>query len=199
MSSAAFFIEHVIETCKGAGIELILSPSESVYTVEGAACCGFFDDKQRTLACAVGHDGWLTTLAHEFAHLCQSLEGLFLPTDFGPIEPYALLDRWYAGEDFPADEVERAVVTCIECELDAERRALALMSRHNLLHDMSDYISNANGYALCYLWSHENRRWPDPVEWGGSRLVPRNRILAASELKLTKAKNAFIKKGQPRA
>jgi len=187
------FLKLVDAECQATGIELHLTPTDSVYMATNAAkCAGFFDDKSMRLACAMGRPDWAEILAHEFSHLQQWKLGMF---PVGEKDPTDILEEWYAGEDFTKDQVDAAFRFVIACELDAEKRAVGYICQYRLSTNIPEYISCANGYVVLHLYAQKHRKWPEAPEWGGA--LPRERMLDLDELKLTKELEALIQKAQP--
>ncbi len=182
------FLKQVAAECEKQDVKLILSPDQWVYTSGTAArCLGFFDNEE--LVVATGSPGWAGILAHEFGHFQQFSEGLFKqPEDGGP-DYYDLLEDWYAGRDTGTTRkaqkrLQAAFDFVMACELDAERRAVGLISRHRLVVSMPDYIARANGYIVSHLWAQKHQAWPFvPPAW--AKLVPTDRMWSMSEVILT--------------
>jgi len=68
------FLDTVRITCAKNKIKLCLSPTNTIYADAADECLGYFNQETSTLAVACNHPDWLTTLAHEYAHLHQYLE-----------------------------------------------------------------------------------------------------------------------------
>lgn len=112
------FLDTVRNTCVKNKIKLCLTPTNQLYADAADECLGYFDQESRVLAVAVTHPDWLTTLAHEYAHLQQYLEN--------------------------------SKLTGLNCEADAERRALTYITTYNL-ESAQTYIPKANGYLFSLL------------------------------------------------
>jgi hypothetical protein len=189
------FIQLVNAECQAHGVELHLPATETVYMPTNAAkCAGFFDGKNKRLACAMARADWIEILAHEFSHFQQWKEGLF---PIGNSDPCDLLEEWYSGKEYTKEQVEAAIVFVMSCELDAEKRAVGYICQYGLSTNISEYISCANGYVLLHLYAQKHRKWPEAPEWGDS--LPRDRMLDLDEVKLTKELEALILKAQPAA
>lgn len=193
------FLKHVETECVKKNVRLVLSPDPYVYTMKDAARCRGFYDEDGTLAVATGAVDWPGILAHEFGHFEQYNEGLF-NADSLSFEPYGVLEEWYAGKKHSEKKIGKAFDWVMECELDAERRAVGYISRYQLVSDLGAYIARANGYIVSHLWARKHRQWPHlPIDWKGlsaKQLVPNNRIWNRDEVVLTPELEAEINAAQ---
>lgn len=175
------FLKLVDSECEKQGIRLVLSPESWVYMLNNAARCRGFFDPEGTLAVATGCTAWAGVLAHEFGHLEQHREGLF-PEREDDID----LEAWYAGKTFPLKKVALAIHHAMDCELDAECRAVGYISKYQLVSDMGEYIARANGYLVCHQWAFKHRRWPfGYIDWMSVPGVPSDRLWTLDEVLMT--------------
>lgn len=187
------FVVLVRNACLENGIELLLSHGDVVYMPrKGVPVAGYFDERGKVLAVAAGRSDWLQILAHEFSHLQQYVEGLFL---IDGIDPYDELEDWYCGKDLPLDHVAKCIDFAMACEHDAERRTVGLLCQYGMSsNDIKEYIRDANGYVLRHLYAKKHRKWPNTPEWGES--LSNEEITSLKEVTLTRTLERLIKEAQ---
>jgi hypothetical protein len=150
MKSITPFLEHVQKRCADYGVSLVLVPR----ALTRAGDLGEFDDKKKRLVVCVNDAHWLTTLAHEDAHLGQWIDG-----SFGDDGAYEAFDAWLGGRLKPTARGLLSTVRTIQrCELDAERRALRTIRRFGIA-DAKEYARTANFHVWQYEASRKLGRW----------------------------------------
>ena len=73
LSEEKKLIDYVRSECKEHGIRFVLSNHQAVNTGERCRASGYFDET--SLVVAKKSSKWVQTLAHEYCHMCQWLEG----------------------------------------------------------------------------------------------------------------------------
>lgn len=150
------FVAHVQKVCRAERIKVELRPVKRMrpgYTV------GYFDWEERRLTVAARAPKWFESLIHEFCHLEQSLEGLWVSQREQRM--WDTLDAWVAGDnDARRDRIEECVRVIQACELDCEKRAARYIRRFGFPSvDLDRYIRSANLYVLSYEAARRTRRW----------------------------------------
>lgn len=192
MSGILDFVDLVKTTCLATDIEVHLVVAEEVYMPRnGVGVAGYFDDRTRVLAAAVGRIDWPEILAHEFSHVLQYQDGLFRVEEDSP---YDDLEDWYAGVDLPPERVRECIQFAMACEHDAERRTIGMLCHYRLSQDIPAYIRDANGYVLSHLYAQKHRKWPKAPEWGV--VLPSDALTPLHEVRLTSKLERLIRSGQ---
>lgn len=173
-------LEEVFGFCADHDVEVRLVPVERVYQ-SGEPCKGLFSDHSEgnTLIVACGSPDWYKVLAHEFGHCQQAAEGLYgmslvaprrhpkAKTE-APPDPTTIVDDWlYRGREVEPAALEAAFRQVIEMEMDAERRAVDLLTQHGVCR-AQDYIPDGNAYGVRLGLSMAMRRFltpPDDAAW----------------------------------
>jgi hypothetical protein len=192
MSDPLTFVDLVRSTCAQAGVLTHLVMAPEVYMPRnGVSVAGYFDDSTMTLAVGVSREDWAEILAHEFAHVLQYQEGMFRVEEDSP---YDLLEDWYAGVEVPAEQIDDAVKFAMACEHDAERRTLGMLCMYRLTRNMEEYIRDANGYVLSYLYAKKHRKWPKSPDWTND--LPGDALTPLHEVRLTAKLERLIRAAQ---
>ena len=147
-------VDYVAHSCASAGIKFILKDAA---TVGDKHTVGFFSADSKELVVATKVDKFYQVLAHEAAHLAQWQEGLFDCED-----AYESFTDWIRGErSLDASTVISNVRLVAECELDAEKRCVKLLTQFGLLGpiEKKDYIKKANSYVLTHEIARTKRAW----------------------------------------
>jgi len=100
---------------------------------------------------------WPLVLVHEMAHFLiwkQNDKHL----DFGP---NMLLDKWLEGGDI--DNLYETILSCMDDELLAERKAVEILQQFNIPYDIDVYIQDANAYMFFWCWVYDHRKWDNKV------------------------------------
>lgn len=151
------FLKMVKLECKKHSIKLDLRKGKFV-RLSGFRCGGYFDEDNRTLVAAMGHQDSKALLAHEYCHLTQWVEQtplwLEAPESLGKIE------KWLSGED--VDNIEKHIAISRSLELDNEIRTSKIIEEYDLGIDIDLYIKKCNAYILFYNWLLESRHWSKP-------------------------------------
>lgn len=152
------FIGHVLDVCAVEGFEVEFRPSRRLEKANGDR--GHFLLEERKLVVAARAKGWFDVLVHEFSHLLQALEGLWITEE--DMDCWVTWSGWLEdGMDFSPEEVEYAVRTIQACERDAERRVLAFAREYGFpTINLEAYAKGANIYLLNYEAARRVRAWP---------------------------------------
>lgn len=144
------------QECAEVGVELIFIDKEK----DKDQNQGSFSHYNKELILMTGADDWVQILAHELGHLRQVKDGFFKSED-----EYELFDDWLAGKrKLDMAEVIRCTRYIQNAELDAEKRALALLKEMKLLtpKQQLDYVKRGNCYALLWEVARRRGRWTNP-------------------------------------
>lgn len=138
------------------------------YLADEIPCSGYFDSKGKVLAVATGRPEkeWLTTLIHEFCHLLQWKEDadVWRACFVDSMDASDVLDGWLSGSQaYSEEQVDKAIFSLIELELDCEVRTTAFIRYFNLPIDLSEYAQKANAYIAFYHQIRRTRKWYDPA------------------------------------
>ncbi len=154
-SNAIRFVDFVRAQCAAHGIRFHLGATRRSGNV------GYFDDKRKFLFVAADEADWLTTLAHEYGHMTQWIEGRF-GWDPRAEDADSRFEEWLVGKhpDYSARRVLRLVRAIQRCELDAERRALHLARRWHLTPDVIALARSGNANVWRYEVARQISTWP---------------------------------------
>lgn len=119
------------------------------------------------LAVAIGGRKWewFLILLHESSHMDQWLEKCpswvnatyFKGED---CDVYDLMSQWIQGKEYEKNDIERIIMSCIDCELDCEKRTVNKIKEFNLNHiDYYEYTQKANSYIGFYGAIYKKRKW----------------------------------------
>lgn len=176
MKSAVGFLNYVQARCAQAGIEFVLSPTKM--TRDGDI--GVFDDVKKRLTVCAAREDWLTTVAHECAHMDQWFEAAKVWTSCRE-DDWLSYDAWLAGKQRVTPRALVGITRRIQrVELDAERRALHMIREHGLAADVPAYVRAANHGVWQYEVARRLGRWPDPHP-EAIKLMP-DRLMRVSEI-----------------
>jgi hypothetical protein len=126
--------------------------------------CGDEFGYQPTLGLAVGghkHD-WLLVLLHESCHMDQWLgkSSIWSNGQIAGKDVYDLLDEWINGKELNNWEVEKVIKSCIDIELDCEKRTIEKIRENELMNiDKVEYVQKANSYVMFYGVILKKRKW----------------------------------------
>lgn len=164
------FMASVKRQCKAYGIELILSPSNTVVLTDDFSqnCSGYFceTDKALVVACGKPFEQWIEILVHEFCHMEQ------WKTDerwkkWG--DACGKTWDWIAGDVMLNNtQLTNLLDNMVELEKDCEMRAIEKIRKWKLPINMTRYIKKANVYLYSYHMLPIIKRFPtgihsDPV------------------------------------
>jgi hypothetical protein len=151
------FIKFVKKECRKYGVKVELRNVNYLKMSGNIHCSGYFDSENKLLIVAKKHTHWFETLAHEYSHLTQWVEGC--PAWVNGIESIDIIDRWIGGEDTP--DVQTHLKLARELELDNEKRTVDIILKWGLddIVDVGLYTKKANAYVIFYNWLGISRRW----------------------------------------
>ncbi len=153
------FLAWVQGECAAAGVRLVLLPTK----IKPGFEIGSFDYETRKLSVCVAREDWVTTLAHEAAHLRQFVERRKWFEK--PASEFEEFEAWIHGKR-PRLKLERVrlITRSIQkLEADAERRTVKLIRHFHLLPDeaaISKYVREANLYLLQHEACRRIGFWP---------------------------------------
>ncbi len=175
------FLDHVRAECRRYKVRLYLSRGRNIRCDDGAMATGEFEGWrwEGTLRVSVGRcyqSAWLGVMAHEFGHMMQWVEH---DAAWRAVGGSNRLFRWldHKVECRPAT-VLRDIRAHQAMELDADRRALAMIRRFDLPVDRDEYVRAANAYIWSYVYTAAHRRWngvsspPSVLAMMPTRLLP---------------------------
>jgi hypothetical protein len=192
------FLDFVKETCARNGIKLKIGRGKSVVMKPfGFRVLGYFDEGGSILACASGGSAqdFLSTLVHEFAHVLQWIEGdkTYKFCDhrkYGSVQNAVCM--WINNEITLNNKILiRYTQKMIDCELNAERRAVKLIKEFNLPIDLDIYKSKASAVLYSYWVSIKTKKWDTKI--GKKQMAASGRSLKRSFRSLPKnVERSFI-------
>ena len=164
------FLTLVKNECKNYGVQFEIRNTSYVKTGI-IKCSGYFDDAVPLILVAGKRDGFKTTLAHEYCHLTQWVDGLdlFIKSDHA----IKATDRWLLGNR--VNHIEEHMAICRDLELDNEIRTSHFVRKYDLDISVDNYIKMANAYVLSYNWLLVSRKWSKP----GNSPYSNKRLIAA--------------------
>ena len=179
------FIAYVRTVCREYDIKLYLSKGQSiVYPMLNTEGGARGKNKAMGMGCWIEADGpddkgnepakllvatnrprwqWLGTLAHELNHVMQWLE--CEPTYTGSMMKHGedaseVVENWLEfKKDYHKRTLRRACQITLDCELDNEKRTVAMLKKFELPVDIKRYIQCANAYLLFHQVMFDNRVW----------------------------------------
>jgi hypothetical protein len=157
-SFVAKSIMHLVE--KGFTVRLI--NEKRVKISKGFYSSGYCCDVDKELVVAVGKDAelWFEIFVHEYCHFLQWEDKAY---EDGEAYVWDSFDRWISGRKSLVPRTVNKYVDIIrECEMDCEKRVVALIKKHNLPMDVDQYIQKANVYGLFYSVVAKHRKWYSP-------------------------------------
>ena len=156
---------YVTKQCEESGVELRVVDKPFVEISPLIGCSGFFDEKEKVLAVAIGKsvEAWSTTLAHEFCHMRQWIERAPCWLDVEHEQSDIVLENWLAGKEYGDHQLDKALRASMLVELDCERRTLLLLKDLNAPIDLEQYAQKANAYIMSYVTVRRTRKWYDPL------------------------------------
>lgn len=147
--SLGTLLEEIVMGCRRQGILLILRPESTL-----GGCDGYYDDG--VLKVAMKHRQWPQILAHEYSHMRQEKEGLWVDA-----RPWTNKDAWLSHEkEITKPELEESFRAIQACEMDAEKRALVMLQKHGIAVDVKDFVRCVNADVLMYEYVRRKRRYP---------------------------------------
>jgi len=146
-------VDRVLDECREVGISIRTVPGRWINEGD-LQHRGTYSDEKMVLSVARDSPQWFETLIHEYCHMQQHLEGM----DWFQPGATSAWNRYYAWCTQSAKWRESLILDTrfIQlCELDAERRALAIMRRYRFpTIDIDEYARGANSYV----YEHEAQR-----------------------------------------
>ena len=147
--TVAYLLQKILQELQHSFITVRFEVADTINTKEGIECSGFFDQEINTLAVAIEDDGWFLVLLHEYCHFKQWQEGLWSSEAHIALETGR--DKWVLGQQEMTDyDVLKATRSIQECELDCEKRVVAMIQEHNLSVDTQEYTRLSNAYVLSF-------------------------------------------------
>ncbi len=170
--------KDIYYTAKSNGVKFQISNDEKIeypsLNNTGMKVSGYFCGDEfgyePTLGLAVGgykHD-WLLVLLHESCHMDQWLgkSSIWSSGQMAGKDVYDMLDEWINGREFEKWEVEKIIKSCIDIELDCEKRTIEKIRNYELLNiDKVEYVQKANSYIMFYGAILKKRKWYDKAPY----------------------------------
>lgn len=156
---------------KGHGVKFKISNGDRIqYCNSSLEVSGYFQGndfgKEPEFGIAVGRDkdDWFLIFLHESCHMDQWVEGCiewkkglyeWLKSD-----SYDMLEQWIGGRKMDNWEIEGIIQSCIDIELDCEKRTVEKIRRYGLNDiNITEYIQKANSYISFYGMILKKRKW----------------------------------------
>lgn len=160
------FLRHVRHTCVKYGVLFRIGNGKTVIIKPfGFRALGYFDEYERILVCAKGssEESFLSVVVHEFCHVLQWIEKEKKYTScnhqkYGSVQNAVCM--WINNELILNDnKIRKYTQLTIDCELDAERRALRLIKLFDLPIDVNRYSSQASATLFSYWLTAKTKQW----------------------------------------
>ncbi len=169
-ATARKFIKDTQKEMEEAGVTVQLDKDSKVvtFTDGGMPCNGYFSDAEPlTFACAMGKpfEQWFPIYVHEYAHFTQWREqaDVWEEIFIGDLSSDDFVEQWIESDKkFPRATVDKFIDVIIAVESDCDRRAMALIEKHNLPLDLDYYAQTANAYSHFYNYVKVKRKWYSP-------------------------------------
>jgi hypothetical protein len=141
------FVSHVKNHLAQYGMRLVIGRGR-LLNCGGYRCEGFFNDQEKMIKIARHSANFLETLVHEYSHFLQYINDskIYKKSD----KAILMVDEWFAGKNFPENELRRSFFIIRAMERDCEKRAVRLIKKFNLQIDEKLYTKRAH----CYIYSH---------------------------------------------
>ncbi len=163
-------IKNIYFTAKSHGVKFNISNEEKIgYPPDGKMMVsGYFmgdeNGNQPELGLAVGgsKQDWLLILLHESCHMDQWLgkSSIWSNGQLAGKDVYDLLEEWINGKELQGWEIHKIIKSCIDIELDCEKRTVEKIRNYELLNiDRVEYIQKANSYIMFYGAILKKRKW----------------------------------------
>lgn len=149
------FILYVLKKTKKHGVTCIFAHDTGVqYADEILKSNGYWSDEDKTLAVAIGKPvkRWIKTLAHEYCHFTQFVEGGW---DYEDTDLWRMCD----GKKYNKGKMREALFLAQECEQDCEKRVIKLARRLQLPINLKAYAKHANAYVYFYAAVEKYGKW----------------------------------------
>ena len=164
------FLQVVKRDCKENGYRFLMCKGKYV-TTSNIKTSGYFSDKPKVLAVAMGSADYKLILAHEYSHLTQVKDKVVL-WDLCE-ESSVKLDDWLNGKEVKDIKIHVSIVRSLE--LDNEMRTAKLMDVYDFGISKEDYTRKANAYIMFHNWILITRKWSRV----GNHASTNQRIMAA--------------------
>ena len=182
------FLYQVVSECIKNNITFTISNSRLVYSNsedKEFSCAGYFDAIEKTLAVGGIGPNWFEILIHEYSHLQQWKEGLFLG-DKEWLKQQVLFWEWLEGKNIRKCRLTESIRAVATCEIDCENRSVKTLSKiRGSRRRIRPYIQEANVCLYYYGIVEETRKWYKTFPYNNRQLisqVPPNRILTIDEV-----------------
>lgn len=107
-------------------------------------------------------EDWFLIFLHESCHMDQWLNrsSIWSNGQIGGRDAYDMLDEWINGKEISEWEIEKVIKSCIDIELDCEKRVLEKINKYHLTDiDKIEYVKKANSYIMFYGAISKKRKW----------------------------------------
>jgi len=154
-------IGEVAEDCAKHSIAFVLANKRRVGGNMETGSMGYFDDVDRILTVAARNkqEEWFRVLIHEWMHMQQWKEGMFLKSD---LKSYTDLWDWVEKrKELTKTRRDKVVDRALHIEHDAEARTVALVRQRSVFLniDPDDYAKKANTYLYFYEVVRRYQTW----------------------------------------
>jgi len=152
--SVRTFIAHVKKHTSEYGVSLTITKFKQINMGYGfGRACGCFDGKIIRIA-GKQHDV-VESILHEYSHFIQYIhsEDIWIKAMRND------LDKALYNPNVTDKQIGRMLELDKQLELDAEKKAVALIKKWNLPIDVEKYIKGANAYIYFYVYMMKYRRW----------------------------------------
>lgn len=151
------YFAEIDEKLRKQGYTFKLSGGQSLNN--GGRCGGYFDDKTKILAIALGRglERSLSLLCHELGHFQQKMQKSSIWHNYRIYNGHSRFFYYLGGKKIY--KPTQASLAAIKLEADCERRSFKLVKKWQKYVNLDRYCAEANSYVLSYHWMLENKRW----------------------------------------
>jgi hypothetical protein len=148
---------RALAACEEAGVRVRI---RHLKMLPPLCMAGYFCWPDKTIDIAAKGRSSFQTFVHEYAHLEQSLAGMWI--DREEDKKWTTFDAWIAHVINPRPaRLEECVRTIQACERDAERRVLHYAKKEGFpTINIERYTRGANVYIKTYEAARRTRKWP---------------------------------------
>lgn len=163
-------IKDIYFTARSNDVKFTISENSKIeYPVKSKTLVsGYFigdennSDPEFGIAIGGKKEDWFLVFLHESCHMDQWLNksSIWSNCQIGGRDAYDMLDEWINGENKEDWEIEKVIKSCIDIELDCEKRVVEKINKYTLTDiDKIEYVKKANSYVMFYGAILKTRKW----------------------------------------
>lgn len=153
------FMNFAFNHLAGAGIHIVMSPSNYIYYKDTGKINGCFDEENATLSFSVGHElkEWLSLFVHEYCHFCQWFDNADV---WQHEDTFEELNSWIEHKiELSPERVNEIITPTQLLEWDCEKRVLECIKDWSLPIPTREYTRKARAYVIFYEYIKKHRKW----------------------------------------